>query len=69
MNKSETKINENKRTICWSFNCFATSRGPDPDISIQVLEKRAQAESINVIYTAVWMGSRMASLIVWGGDM
>jgi hypothetical protein len=32
-------------TICWSLSCLATSRGPLPDTSIQVLEKRAQADT------------------------
>jgi len=42
-------MNEIKRTICWSFNCLATSLGPEPEISIQVLENRAQAESMKVM--------------------
>lgn len=28
-------------TICWSFSCFATSLGPEPDTSIHVLENNA----------------------------
>ena len=38
-----------QRTICWSFSCFAMSRGPLPDTSIQVFEKMAQAEVMNAM--------------------
>ncbi|BAT07621.1 Os09g0347750 [Oryza sativa Japonica Group] len=34
-------------TICCSFNCLATSFADEPDTSIHVFEKRAQADSMN----------------------
>jgi hypothetical protein len=43
----ETMSANRQRTICCSLSCFATSRGPEPDTSIQVLENNAQAETMN----------------------
>lgn len=37
-----------------SLSCLATSRGAEPLTSIQVFEKRAQADSMNTIYSAVF---------------
>jgi len=56
-----------KILISYSFNCFATSRGDDPDTSIHVFEKNAHVPKMNAEYRNVWIGSVTASVIDLGG--
>lgn len=61
----------------WSLSCFATSRGPEPDTSIHVLEKSAQADSTAECQVSVtksdFSGGRMDVLyavyrVAWMGS-
>ena len=42
---------------CCSLSCLATSLAELPETSIQVLLKKAQEPSMNVMYRIAWIGS------------
>ena len=55
-------------TICCSLSCLATSLAELPETSIQVLLKKAQEPSMNVMYRIAWIGSVRTLASVSGGD-